>query len=131
MLEKLLATYLAAGDPDHPGDFKAAQRHHALRLMGDFMGYWLLAMDGRLTFVPDDAMGTIEPVRGLPGEVPGIHVALAMAGRRYPDLFPFCPKRTAEEVSCTFCDGSGQIPGLRSFICACGGLGWLPASIAG
>ena len=130
LLAELLATYLAGGDPDHPGEYSAAQRHQMLPVMGDFMGYWGLWTNGGLVFVPDDDSAHCEPVAGYPAERSSIHVALAIASRRYPALAPFCPQRPHDAVSCKSCDGHGRIPGAPdNIICECGGLGWLPPGL--
>ena len=130
VLAELIDSYVAT-HPERLGESAAARRHRALPVYGDFMGYWMLTLRGELAFVPDDAQGTIELVRGLPVERSAIHVAFAQAARRYPVLAPYCPQRIAADLTCTHCDGTGRIRGApANIICQCGGLGWLPAAIS-
>jgi hypothetical protein len=51
-------------------------------------------------------------------------VALCEGVKKYPELLPLLPERPPTAITCDRCGGSGGI-GDASFICHCGGIGWI------
>ena len=127
VIEQALQDYLAAGGTRLQGGLAAAHRHHVLPLFADFMGCWALTVEGTLVFAPWDDPDLIEPVSDHPVDSLGVHVALANGSQLYPTLASICPTRGPSDVTCTTCDGKGNIPGAPANLrCSCGGLGWHP-----
>jgi hypothetical protein len=63
------------------------------------------------------------------------NLAYHQAALKYPGLALLVPRRPPDAVVCSYCGGSGRCGGLPdrladSVICFCGGLGWLPRSLA-
>jgi hypothetical protein len=132
ILEAELATYLAAGR-SAPADAHAVATHHrVLPLFNDFMGCWALDMDGQLVFCAWEAPDSVELVSEDAVDAVGANAALAIGSTHFPALAVIRPTRPADAVHCTNCDGTGRLAGWPdNIVCACGGLGWLPASARG
>ena len=127
-----LARYLAEPHDDPPAAYLGAARHKVLPLLNDFMGCWALSTSGQLMFFAWDAPDQLDTVSDRPVDVIGTHVALAIGSRRYPPIAHICPERPSDAIPCSTCDGSGRISGAPdNLICACGGLGWMPATTLG
>ncbi len=127
-----LARYLAEPTDDPPASRLGAAQHRVLPLLNDFVGCWALSTSGQLMFFAWDAPDQLDTVTDLPVDVIGAHVALAIGSRRYPALAGIRPERSPDATPCPSCDGLGRIPGAPdNLICACGGLGWLPAAALG
>jgi hypothetical protein len=127
LLEHLLAEVLTSERKLHPHWASLARRNRVLPVFGDFMGFWVIAMDGRLGFISDDAQGVVVPISDGPLERHSAHVALAQAAITYEELAPFVPPRPPTALTCTACDGRGLMsPAYPNIICECGGAGWLP-----
>jgi hypothetical protein len=109
LLEQLLAQTIMGRIGVHPYFAILARRHHVLPVFGDFIGFWVVGMDGRLAFVPDEDQDRVEQISDDTMEIRGTHVALAQAAIAYPELAPFILRRPPNAVACTRCDGHGQI----------------------
>jgi hypothetical protein len=132
VLKAELARYLATGSPEHPAAHAGAGRHQVLPLFNDFMGCWALDMSGRLVFFPWEAPEELELVSDHPVDATGANAALALGSKRFSTLATIRPVRPSDAVPCTSCDGTGRLAGMPdNVVCACGGLGWLPASSGG
>ena len=128
VLETELTRYLA--EPFGPPDaHTVAARHRVLPLVNDFMGCWALDMDGRLVFCAWEALESVVPVSDQPVDAIGANAVLALGSRRFPALAAIRPARPSDAIACATCDGSGRLAEWpENVVCACGGLGWLPAS---
>lgn len=103
-----------------------------LELWGGFVG---LRSDGELLCVDEGPPMRAVPLAESdwrPGPAAIRHLALASGIARFPELAFMRPERTPDAISCWECDGHGRMniggkPAPLEILCACGGLGWLPA----
>lgn len=132
VLEAELVRYLSSEATEPPDARAGAVRHRVLPLFNDFIGCWALDMTGRLVFFAWEAPEALEPVSDTPIDAIGANAALALGSVRFPALAAIRPVRPADAVPCTACDGTGRLTGVPdNVVCACGGLGWLPAPSRG
>jgi hypothetical protein len=132
VLDAELRRYLASSEASGSDEHRAAAEHGLLPLFSDFVGCWALSLAGELVFVPWDEPHRVEIVSGHSVNAVGTNAALAQGSMRYPALASIRPVRPADAVPCTACDGSGRLPNApENLLCACAGLGWLPASAPG
>jgi len=112
----------------HPIDVGAiASRLHLLPLLLDMGGFIGLDVSGRVLQLAWEATETVRPVRRLRDQ----DLALASGSRRYAFLSVLLPQRPLGAKNCSTCGGSGVHPIAANdgpaVVCACGGLGWIPA----
>ncbi len=93
----------------------------------DIGGCYALRLDGEVvTFAWDEPHGlsAVDDERLR-------NTALQQGSRKYPELATLVPARPSEAVDCRSCGGTGVIVvegrSFPNIICACGGLGWIPA----
>lgn len=61
-----------------------------------------------------------------------VNTILFQGIKKYPELRELMPIRSADDIECSQCDGTGIEPMAKdlnltdSIICWCGGLGWIP-----
>lgn len=61
-----------------------------------------------------------------------INIVLFQGIKKYPELEELMPIRSADDVACQYCGGTGVEPTAKelnltdTIICYCGGLGWIP-----
>ena len=105
------------------------ERHDVLVLYEDMGAAIGVRPDGELIQIAWVREGDAEP----PESAHWRDVALVQGARRYPELTPLLPVRTADDRDCPHCHGTGKIvipgvPAAEKLICRCAGLGWIPAS---
>jgi hypothetical protein len=114
---------------------RAPEWHASVRAAGfypayaDWVGVFALDTEGVAWFTPHPAnWRAAERVQ----EPELVHVARAQAARWTPAMRAFLPARDETARLCPSCRGSGH-PATSArhwstFICECGGLGWVPAA---
>jgi hypothetical protein len=57
-----------------------------------------------------------------------INVALYQATKKHPELSSLMPIRGKDDLTCHYCNGTGEHPLAKQIdiLCYCGGLGWIP-----
>jgi phytoene dehydrogenase-like protein len=89
-------------------------------------GCYLAQPDGRIIFAEWEVSTTpeVETDERLQ------NMALAEGSRRYPELAALVPQRPRTAVTCSYCGGTGALPGapVDGVLCYCGGLGWVPGN---
>ncbi len=108
-----------------------ARREQLLPIYRDWTGFIGINSEGRLFFVDTEEQSSPK-VLDSPAFA---HVALAQSRVHFPALAPLVPRRAADSRDCPSCGGTGQVvigghAIAENVVCACGGLGWLPANVA-
>jgi hypothetical protein len=87
---------------------------------------WLSILGIRpdLSFVRWDIEDDPDVIKRLP-EAFLQRLALCQGAKKYPELRALIPARPPDAVTCEDCKGLGDMPGLPTFVCSCGGCGWL------
>jgi len=133
LIELALRQFLAASTPDNYGLRKLAAKLHALPVCQGWLRCLAIKPDGQvISFAIDSWDGTVLP----PGEMrveehPVIrNFAFDEASKRFPILHSLAPKRSPDDVECSDCGGTGDLPlpNMKVKCCSCGGLGWLPSN---
>jgi hypothetical protein len=124
LLEKEIGRRIA----DALGILSVAKRLDALPIVNQMGSTFLLKRDGEVVSfnwdsANDCATETDPRIR---------NIVLFEAAGKYPDLIALRPERSARDVTCPKCKGTGKDPiaerlSLPGVSCYCGGLGWIPA----
>lgn len=125
-----IAELLAGDCSDSPLTRAQIERFDVLPLAADMGGCVAIRPDGTLVSHAWDTDDVYEETREL------LRVAALVQGaRRYPELAPLVPVRTADAITCPHCDGTGVPNEVRAMgddapnniVCRCAGLGWIKA----
>ena len=56
------------------------------------------------------------------------NIAIVKGIEKFPQLSPFLPKQTVEDIKCPYCESTNQLPEevRKGVTCYCGELGWIP-----
>lgn len=120
-VRELLEHYLRADGSD-PHELKLAQKHEALPLGFDYLGWTLLKPNGDLIGV-----SVFDHEAWIINEPKTLVSALLWGSERFLPLATLLPIRPMPAVDCSTCSGQGRMPSHKRIYCPeCGGLGWKP-----
>jgi hypothetical protein len=122
VVEKLIEEFLVSTDPRDRWHLPAARRWNFLPL---YRGWWStlgIRPDG--SFVRWDDEDDPEVIKPL-AEPFLQRLALCQGAKKHPELRALLPARPPEAITCEHCNGLGDMPGLPTFVCPCGGCGWI------
>lgn len=133
LIENRLKEFLNSTEPDPLNLRSVAANLNALPLLLDIGGCYAIRPGGEIvTFAWDDEKNfEIEHDRRIR------NIALFQGSKKYPELNELIPARSAHDLDCSHCKGTGRNPvyeqlgiegGANSpILCWCGGLGWVPS----
>jgi hypothetical protein len=128
-IEAEIKHYLADPNPRHPFLRGFVAQHQVLPLYVDWDGFLGIRPNADIMLVLHES--SLETAPELVKDARLRRLALFQGAKKYPWLGELIPSRPIDAVTCSGCDGTGQIivEGVASdsIVCYCGGLGWLEA----
>jgi len=122
LIEKLIEEFLASKEPTDSYLKKPARKYGFLPLECSWTPIIGIRSDGSFVSWDDDDKSGVKVVTA-PREQ---RVALWQGAKRFPELRALLPERPAYAITCTHCNGTGELPPMTpQMICYCGGAGWL------
>lgn len=103
---------------------KAAKELNILPLFPSGDGWYGINLDGDIVSASSD-----EPYKlSKECDPVTINVTLFQGIKKYPELSALSPIRTENDLTCPFCNGTGEHPLAKTInvLCYCGGVGWIP-----
>ena len=130
IVEAALKQFLAESSSDQLWLRQLAADLHAMPLCCSWFRCIAIRASGEIISFDIESRGGVQP----PGEIRIVNdqltrnMALNEGAKNYPALQKLVPKRPPDAVDCSYCGGKGVLPApaKESWMCVCGGLGWLP-----